>query len=148
MCPRLILAVRDPSGIAHIISRTPFAQSFGRKLCCCWAFLFWSLNVRVAQLASHRPAWSKRIRFTTLACSTHSFPVYSSFCAQGTWKMQLHRANSPKACHYECSEWAEETAVTKLLELGMVPGITWNEANNDTPGMCRNLAWLKKSSVS
>lgn len=26
------------------------------------------------------------------------------------------------ACHYECAEWAEETAVTKLLQLSMVVG--------------------------
>ena len=37
-----------------------------------------------------------------------------------------------QACHYVCVDWAEETAVTKLLELGMV---TWLHpiAQNESP---------------
>jgi len=39
------------------------------------------------------------------------------------WNRSYYFTNTVRtACHYECSEWAEETAVTKLLELGMVMG--------------------------
>ena len=31
-------------------------------------------------------------------------------------------AGGSEACHYVCVQWAEETTVTKLLELGMVVG--------------------------